>query len=215
MTVPEDDWPYIFYRTRQIPLSYLGLLTLLVALSVVPLRIARRDLFDVRWPFFFLGAAFLLVEASAVVRMALIAGTTWIVNSCVFAGVLCFAFLSNWDVARWHVKNLSYVFPALAVSLLVSYLFPFDRLLALPPWAAIAVCGVMLTLPVFFSGLIFSALLGEEHEPSRALASNLFGAIFGGFAEYLSMLAGNRAMALLVLCLYIAAYALTSRRQAA
>jgi SAM-dependent methyltransferase len=213
VTVPVDDWPYIFYRTRQIPLSYLGLLTLLVVLSVAPLRMARRDLFRVRWSFFFLGAAFLLVEASAVVRMALVAGTTWTVNSSVFAGVLCFAFLSNWIVARWNVTSLKWVFAALAVSLVGSYLFPFHRLLALPPTSATVACAVVLTLPVLFSGVVFSALLRDETEPSRALASNLFGAIFGGFAEYLSMMAGNRAMALLALCLYVTAYWLTLRRR--
>jgi len=213
VTMPIDDWPYIFYRTRQIPLSYLGMLTLLVVLSVVPLRLARRDLFHVRWPFFFLGAAFLLVEASAVVRMALIAGTTWTVNSCVFAGVLCFAFLSNWIVARWSITNLSYVFAALAAALVGSYAFPFDRVLAFPPVVATVLAATVLTLPVLFSGIVFSALLQNEPEPSRALASNLFGAIFGGFAEYLSMLAGNRAMALLALCLYLAAYWFVSRRR--
>lgn len=212
VTIPTDDWPYVFYRTRQIPVSYLTLLVVLIALSVVPLRMVCRDLFDVRWPFFFLGAAFLLVETSAVVRMALIAGTTWIVNSCVFAGVLCFALVSNWIALRWHVRDLFPVFAGLAVSLLVCYAFPFQDLLKLPAAAAVPLAAGVLTGPLLFSGIIFSTLLRDEAVPSRALASNLFGAIFGGFAEYSSMLAGNRAMSLVALCLYLVTFELTRRR---
>ena len=38
---------------------------------------------------FFLGAAFMLLETKAVVQMALLFGSTWVVNSAVFLTVLC------------------------------------------------------------------------------------------------------------------------------
>src|SRR5207344_1484121 len=43
------------------------------------------------WPYrdlFLLGAAFLLLETKSVTGFALLFGTTWIVNSLVFAGIL-------------------------------------------------------------------------------------------------------------------------------
>ena len=37
---------------------------------------------------FFMGAAFLLLETKSIVQFALLFGTTWLVNSLVFAGIL-------------------------------------------------------------------------------------------------------------------------------
>ena len=48
---------------------------------------------------FFMGAAFLLLETSNVVRFALLFGTTWFVNALVFAGILASVFLAI-EVAR-------------------------------------------------------------------------------------------------------------------
>ena len=48
---------------------------------------------------FFMGAAFLLLETKSVVQFALLFGTTWFVNSLVFAGILL-AVLAAVEVAR-------------------------------------------------------------------------------------------------------------------
>ncbi len=50
----------------------------------------------------FMGAAFLLLETKNVVQFALLFGTTWFVNSLVFAGVLLSVYLAV-EVAR-HVR---------------------------------------------------------------------------------------------------------------
>ena len=44
---------------------------------------------------FFLGAGFMLVETKAVVHMALLFGSTWMVNSVVFFAVLVMILLAN------------------------------------------------------------------------------------------------------------------------
>ncbi len=40
------------------------------------------------WHFFFLGAGFFLLEAQIISKMALLFGTTWLVNSIVISGLL-------------------------------------------------------------------------------------------------------------------------------
>ena len=50
----------------------------------------------------FMGAAFLLLETKNVVQFALLFGTTWFVNSLVFAGVLLSVYLAV-ELAR-HVR---------------------------------------------------------------------------------------------------------------
>lgn len=212
-TVPTDDWPYLFYRERQLPVSYLGLMGLLVVLSIIPFVWVNRGLPRIQWTFFFLGAGFLLVETSAVIRMALVAGTTWLVNSAVFAGVLVFIFLANWCAAKWDLKNVKPLFSVLFATLIVVYVFPFYALLALPNSVAVGISALLLTIPIFFAGIIFSTVFKTVAVPSQALASNLLGAILGGFSEYLSMLLGNRMISLLALAFYFLAFLFSLRRQ--
>jgi len=206
VTVPTDDWPYDFFRSRGLPVSYLLLLGALILISLVPLRLAYRELFRVEWGFFFLGAAFLLLETNAVTRIALLAGTTWLVNSAVFAGVLVFILLANWAAAGGHFRRPASLFVCLGLSLLVSFAFPYSRLLSLPNGWAITAGAAVLTWPILFAGMIFSTYLRGASVPSRALGSNVFGAVMGGLAEYFSMLLGNRAMTLVALGLYLLAW---------
>jgi hypothetical protein len=211
VTVPTDDWPYVFYRTRQFPITFLSVIVLLVAISVVPLVLSNRNALRIQWDFFFLGAGFLLVETWAVIRMALVAGTTWLVNSAVFAGVLLFVLLANWIVSKGFVRNIRLVFVALFASLVFLYLFPFNGLLRLPNQLAIGIAAFLLTIPIFFAGIVYSILFKQAEVPSLALSSNLLGAILGGFSEYFSMLVGNRMIALLALLLYFLAFVAMQR----
>ena len=74
---------------------------------------------------------------------------------------------------------------------------------------------VVLTGPLFFSGIAFSALLATEHRISSVMAMNLMGTMCGGILEYNSMYFGFRFLYLLALVLYLAAMAtsLISRRK--
>jgi len=49
--------------------------------------------------FFLLGVGFTLVEAVAIVRLALLSGSTWVVDAVVFMAVLATVFVANLLVA--------------------------------------------------------------------------------------------------------------------
>ena len=70
---------------------------------------------------------------------------------------------------------------------------------------------MLLTCPIFFSGLAFSSLLRKAHDFSRAMGQNVLGAMFGGVLEYHSMVFGFSALYLVAIVLYVAAF-LTSLR---
>jgi len=212
VTVPSDDWPYVFYRIKQLPMSFLAIIGFLIALSVIPQILVAGRKFSIQWDYFFLGAGFLLIETWSVIRMALVAGTTWIVNSTVFAGVLIFVYIANWLVSKGIVNNIKPVFYSLFVSLLFLYMFQFEVLLALPNNVAIVISAVLLTIPIFFASLIYSNLFKTSAVPSLAMSSNLLGAILGGFSEYLSMLVGNRMISLFALGIYGIAFLFAMRR---
>jgi hypothetical protein len=78
--------------------------------------------------------------------------------------------------------------------------------------AAPVVMPVVLTLPLFFAGLIFSGELARAGDIGPALSANLFGAMFGGFLEYNSMYWGFSSLYPLGLGLYGLAF-LCVRRQ--
>ena len=68
-----------------------------------------------------MGCAFLLLETKNVVGFALLFGTTWFVNSLVFAGILVAVYLAVEVARRVRLPNTVVLFGALGVSLLVAW----------------------------------------------------------------------------------------------
>jgi hypothetical protein len=66
---------------------------------------------------------------------------------------------------------------------------------------------VLLTIPLFFSGIVFSSLIAKaKTNVSTALAYNLMGALFGGLMEYNSMYFGFAFLYLLAALFYTLAW---------
>jgi hypothetical protein len=84
------------------------------------------------------------------------------------------------------------------------YLFPTQNVLAWSFAGRLAYSLVVIPLPIFFAGLIFSSTFRESRDPSFAFGSNLLGAMVGGFGEYLGMITGMKALLLVVLVFYLA-----------
>jgi hypothetical protein len=65
---------------------------------------------------------------------------------------------------------------------------------------------LILTFPVFFSGLAFSKELISYGSTANALSCNILGAIVGGLLEYNSMYFGFKFLYLLAILFYFFAY---------
>jgi hypothetical protein len=65
---------------------------------------------------------------------------------------------------------------------------------------------VVLTLPLLFSGIVFSTLLSSKGKISSMIAMNLMGAICGGLLEYNSMYFGFRFLYLIAMGCYVLAF---------
>ena len=61
-----------------------------LVLAVVCFHLTKRTAVpnQIAWPLFYLGAGFMLLESQIVSRMALLFGTTWVVNSITISGLL-------------------------------------------------------------------------------------------------------------------------------
>jgi SAM-dependent methyltransferase len=203
--VPTDDWPYLYLRDRTIPMNYLVCVAALFLLSLVAIR-RTTGLVSIRWPFFFLGAAFLLVETKAMTELAIFLGSTWTVNFFVIATVLGLIVLGTLLVLKGRAPSTRLAFLLLAMTLIATYVAPVHRLLgwesALRGWVAV----VLLCLPLFFAAIVFARAIQAEPRPSAALGSNLLGALAGGVLEYSSMAVGFHPLYLFALALYALAW---------
>jgi SAM-dependent methyltransferase len=210
-----DDWPFLYVRPGVFPWGYvvvLGFLVLLAAGSA-PLAFGKRTLgrdFDA--VLFLMGAGFLLIETRGVTALSLLFGSTWVVNAAVFSGILLMALLANEAVIRLRPTRALPWFLGLLASVVVLWVVPPAALSGLPLVARGIVGGLVNGLPVGFAGVVVSMLLARSRNPAASLGSNLLGAVVGGSLEYLSMLVGLRALAVLAFALYLAALLATARR---
>jgi SAM-dependent methyltransferase len=203
--VSTDDWPFFYMPKRVYPVSYLVMLGLILALSIV-LTVSfsgvKPDPSDT--PFFFLGAGFMLVETKAITELGLSFGNTWQVTAISIAGILSMAFLANLAVQKTTGKSVYLPYLALIASLVFGLWISYSTSLPSTLLGRIE-ATLLLTCPVFFSGIVFSRLLASRGEISNIMSLNLLGALCGGVLEYNSMYFGFRFLYLLALGLYMAA----------
>jgi len=204
-----DDWPFLYVRPGVFPWGYVVVLGFLLAIAAVatPRAFGRAALgADFDLVLFLMGAAFLLIETRGVTALSLLFGSTWLVNAAVFAGILAMALVGNEAVIRLRsTQPLPWLLGLLA-SVALLWALPPSALTGLPIVARGVVGGLINGLPVGFAGVVVSMLLARSKNPTASLGSNLLGAVVGGCLEYLSMVAGLRALALLAFALYGGAF---------
>ena len=200
-----DDWPYLYMRGRKVPPAYWQALLLIGLLCLALISRSFPEALRPNWHFWLLGAAFLLIEFKAITELALLFGTTWLVNALAISGVLVMALLANLLVLRTKRINLRAIYILLFLSLLVSLFFPLSRLAGLSPALRGATSTFLLTMPLFFAGIIFSESLRRFGETSKPLASNFSGSVVGGALEYASIWWGIKSLYLLAIGLYFGA----------
>jgi len=214
-SVPTDDWPFFYMIERTYPVSYMISLGMVLVLSYLFVRktIGLRGTVERGYlPFFFLGAGFMLVETKAITELGLHLGGTWLVIAATIILVLVMAFLANLLVRGKVFQQTGLAYLGLLVSLLVGYFYARNHGLVVlgSPLASLALSCVLLTLPLFFSGIVFSSLIGRSDvNISTALAYNLMGALFGGLMEYNSMYFGFAFLYLLAIGFYFLAWMLS------
>ena len=201
-----DDWPFLYIRPGTVPWGYIVVIGSVLALALA----CARPVFGLgagggkfHRPLFLMGAAFLLIETRGVTSMSLLFGSTWVVNSAVFGGILIMVIVSNMAVRRWGwTKPLPWFVPLL-ISVGLLYAFPMEWLQSLPLIMRGLIGGLLTGLPIGLAGVIVSMLLAQAENPAAALGANLLGAVLGGCLEYFSMIGGLGAVALLAAVLYL------------
>jgi hypothetical protein len=211
-----DDWPFLYLRKPMIPALSIRAAVVMGALAMLMLWLFDRKSkatraggafrgFDLRM--FFLGAGFMLVETKAVVRMALLFGSTWVVNSIVFFAVLVVILLANLLVLRVRPKNLLPYYAGLLVALLAGVFVPLEAFLGMARVQQIVLASALVVAPILFAGVVFAVSFARTKEPDRAFGANIAGAMLGGLAEYASMALGFQQVGYVAIAFYVLAIA--------
>jgi SAM-dependent methyltransferase len=209
--ITTDDWPYFYQHEPGLPASVIVVSTLLLLLCVAALRRVGSGVRSTQWHFFFLGAGFMLMEVQIVSKMALLFGTTWLVNSIVLTGLLTLIVGANVLVATAGRVPVGLAYAGLFLSILIAYFIPVSALLLANPWARAVVATALLCMPVFFAGMVFIQSFAAARFSGTALGSNLLGALVGSLLEALSLWTGLRSLLILAALLYVLSWA--SRRR--
>jgi spermidine synthase len=211
-TIPlaTDNWPYIYLKTPSIPLLYYLLAGLMCLLLVRSLK--RWDAIEAftrwgvsSWHFFFLGAAFLLLEVQNISKASVVLGNTWQVNAVIISGVLCMILLANVLAAKFPRLPLVPVYILLCGTCLLLYFVDIARFGFLPYATKAAIVGGLTTLPMLFSGIVFIRSFASANRKDDALGANLIGALVGALLQSITFVTGIKALLLIVMGLYFLA----------
>ena len=202
--LPTDDWPFLYLREPTIPalnlrgMLMIAVLSLAILFWFAPVRALRPN-----GPMFFLGAGFMLLETKGVVHMALLFGSTWMVNSIVFFSILVMILLSNLYVIAFRPRRTWPYYVLLVAALLVNVCVPMDDFLSQPGVAKGIVSCAVVFVPVLFAGIIFATAFRDSQRPDIDFGSNIAGVIVGGLTEYFSMVLGFNHLLIVAIAFYI------------
>ena len=204
LTVATDNWPFLYLLERKIPTAYYVLfLFLLFAWVLARLLLPIKSIWiPDNLHLFMLGAAFLLLETKAITELALLFGSTWIVNTIAILAFLVMAFIANIIVIH-KTPSRKILYSLLFLSLFAITVFPLKILIPLHLVPKILLSGLITALPVFFSSMLFSRAFRDTSNPGQSLGVNLLGALIGGIAENTVMIGGLMLLQGLAVVLYL------------
>ena len=212
--VTTDDWPYFYQHAPGLPI-----IVILVSIAVLVvfgwfLRQASQEGAGLDPHFMLLGAGFMLLEAQIVSKMALLFGTTWVVNAVVVSGLLCLIVGANLVYGALPRIPPAAAYAGLLVTLAGMYFVPMQKLF-LESWTLRALAATWaLCTPVFFAGIIFVSSFARSGFRGSALGSNLFGALIGGLLESASLWFGLKSLTMIAAILYLGSAWFLSRVKA-
>lgn len=213
-----DDWPYIYLDRPTVPVLYVllaGVLVLLFGRGLLRLGAAAVGQACSRSGahFAFLGAAFMLLEVQNVSKAAVVLGNTWTVNAVIISGVLVMVLLATLLTLRFPKLPLGPVYGLLVASCLGLYLLDLSTFAFLAYPLKAAVVGLLTSLPMLFSGVVFARSFAAAADKDVALGANLIGSLAGGLLQTVTFVTGIKALLLLVAGLYLLAAACRPKAQ--
>lgn len=210
-----DNWPFLYLKSPSLPWIYIIMLTIIAVLiySAISMVMGRSLWQRLELRYFLLGIAFMLLETTALVRFALLFGTTWLVNSLVFFAILTLVFLAITVAAKLSHHSLPWWYVGLGVILIIQYTLPLEELLRLAPAIKYLTVSLLTLLPIFFANIIFSLTFKNSIANDINFASNILGAALGGVLEYTALITGYRYLIIVIIICYALTFWLINNKK--
>ena len=119
-----DNWPFLYLRDPGLPTFYSISLIIILGISALYITLVspNNTLKMSGVPFFFMGAAFTLLETKSIVNFLLLFGATWVVNSLVFFAILLVVLIANALAARFRFSKIWVLYALLFIALLLNFI---------------------------------------------------------------------------------------------
>lgn len=194
--LPTDDWPFFLMEKPAYPVNYVVSLALVLLLSFVLVRqvLPGQGVRAGMMPFFFMGAGFMLIETKAISELSLAFGNTWQVVAVTVVCVLLMAYAANIVAARAAGRLLWPAFAGILIAVAAGYWAVTHDVIDPRAAGGGVMMAMLLTCPLFFSGIVFSTLFARTKDVGGAMAYNIMGAMLGGLLEYNAMRFGFSAL---------------------
>ena len=209
--ITSDDWPYIYLENPKIPIVFILLAILVFILLFRSYKhwnasglISRWG--KSHWHFFFLGSAFLLLEVQNISKASVVLGSTWQVNAIIISGVLCMILLANLLAYKFPNISINFLYLLLIFTCLGLYFIDLSRFAFLAYPTKAATIGILTTLPMLFSGIIFIRSFAIIVRKDEALGANLAGALVGAMLQSVTFMSGIKFLLLIVAGFYFASF---------
>jgi len=202
-----DDWPFFYLRKPSIPKIYVDALLTIILVTIAFFVVAGpKSLYRINPHFFFLGAAFMLLETKSIVNFSLLYGSTWVVDSLVFFSILLMVLLAVYFVERHETGSMRMWFALLFILLSANYLIPLSVFLSHDLLSRYVYASLFFFSPIFVANVIFSSSFKDAKESNIDYASNILGSMVGGLTEYLSLLFGYSNLIIIAALFYFLAF---------
>jgi len=198
-----DNWPFLYLKNPAIPVHYIIVIGMILFFAALLVLVSSDVSYGINNHFFFLGAGFMILETSAIIRMAMLFGSTWIVNSIVIIAILIMAFFATYFTNRFSPDNNKKFYIYLFLIIAANILIPLKTFLIFPFYVKVVLSSLLLFLPIYFSGVIFATSFSKSENPPSSLGSNLIGSMFGGCLEYIALKYGYGSLMFILLGVYL------------
>ena len=209
-SLPTDDWPFLYLKDRFIPSFYLINLMIITFITILTIfwilkksKTFKKSVVSSSLAFFFLGAAFSLIETKSIVQLSLLFGSTWQVYVFAFSGILIAVLLGTLFSLKIRL-NQFLLFLLLISSLIIQLIIPVDGIHSPNFVNRLLLSSLYFYLPIFFANLLFSHLFFKSIGFAQiSLGFNILGLVLGGVLEYFALILGYSSLVYLALLLYI------------
>src|SRR4030095_3222801 len=125
------------------------------------------------------------------------------VNAVIISSILGMALLANWIAYQLPKLSIMPIYIMLVATCLGLYFIDLARFGFLPYFTKAVIIGTLTSLPMLFSGIVFTRSFTVAKEKSSALGANLIGALVGALLQSVTFITGIKALLLIVAGFYL------------